>query len=312
MPKKQKKSKRLWFLIALIALVASAPNAMITRIFVSGPIDSFLWVVVRALLVAVILLPLVVARWSKFIKTRARLRAVLFNGVLMAAALISHAQAIALSSASYVSTIVLLYPIILVVISSFMFKERITRRIMAGVGIAACGGSVLVLLPFAFSGGDYEVNTPATLLSVTNLFTFAFAIAGTRKLNNQGVSIPFQIGVNSIIMAIIACVLFWLFGDPSHVQIDMWFIMAAIYSSVGIMLLARWLSTLAFGHVGAALFGALTYVESFLAILLPVFILGETLSITMVIGGILIMAGIYILEYYKHPTSKHHVAHRHQ
>ena len=75
----------------------------------------------------------------------------------------------------------------------------------------------------------------------------------------------------------------------------------ATYSGVGVMLLIRWASTAAYSHIGGVMMGAFNYVEVFLAILLPVFILGEKLSLSMVIGGVLIVAGVYLLGNHKNP-----------
>lgn len=305
--KKYSVKKHFWTWVALISLALASPNVMIIRMFVSESVDPFFWVLVRSFTVAIVCLPLLII-WRNKLANPKILRAVLLSGLMMTVAIIAHTKAIELSSASYVAVIALAYPIFLVTISAWMFKERITRRALAGIGLGALGGVALVLLPLAASAGSIEFNLPATILGIVNLLGFTLATANMRRLSEQKVPLVLQIGVSSVIMMLVAGFLVVTYGvqPPEEVGLDFW--MAAIYSGIGVMLLIRWASTAAYSHVGGVVMGAFNYVEVFLAILLPVFILGEKLSISMVIGGTLIVAGVYLLEHHKNPA---HLNHRH-
>lgn len=305
--KKYSVKKHFWTWVALISLALASPNVMIIRMFVSESVDPFFWVLVRSFTVAIVCLPLLII-WRNKLANPKILRAVLLSGLMMTVAIIAHTKAIELSSASYVAVIALAYPIFLVTISAWMFKERITRRALAGIGLGALGGVALVLLPLAASAGSIEFNLPATILGIVNLLGFTLATANMRRLSEQKVPLVLQIGVSSVIMMLVAGFLVVTYGvqPPEEVGLDFW--LAAIYSGIGVMLLIRWASTAAYSHVGGVVMGAFNYVEVFLAILLPVFILGEKLSISMVIGGTLIVAGVYLLEHHKNPA---HLNHRH-
>lgn len=305
--KKYSVKKHFWTWVALISLALASPNVMIIRMFVSESVDPFFWVLLRSFTVAIVCLPLLII-WRNKLANPKILRGVLLSGIMMTVAIIAHTKAIELSSASYVAVITLAYPIFLVTISAWMFKERITRRALAGIGLGALGGVALVLLPLAASAGSIEFNLPATILGIVNLLGFTLATANMRRLSEQKVPLVLQIGVSSVIMMLVAGFLVVIFGiqPPKEVGLDFW--LAAIYSGIGVMLLIRWASTAAYSHVGGVVMGAFNYVEVFLAILLPVFILGEKLSISMVIGGTLIVAGVYLLEHHKNLA---HLNHRH-
>lgn len=298
--KKYFTKKSFWIWISLVSLALASPNVMIIRMFVAGDVDPFFWVLMRSLTVAIVCLPLLIM-WRKKLSKPEILRDVIFSGAMMAIAIIAHTKAIELSSASYVAVIALAYPIFLVTISAWMFRERITRRALAGIGLGALGGAMLVLLPLAVSTGSIGFNLPATILGLINLVGFTLATANMRRLNEQNVPLALQIGVSSIMMVLVAGLLMMVGGiqPPVKMGLDLW--LAAIYSGVGVMLLIRWASTVAYSHIGGVMMGAFNYVEVFLAILLPVFILGEKLSLSMVIGGVLIVAGVYLLGNHKNP-----------
>lgn len=299
MPKNKQKIRQFWFWAALAALLFAAPNTMIIRIFVSDGIDPLLWVILRSSVVFAACIPLII-RYRRYLMDFGRLRTMLMGGIMMSIAVISHAKAIELSSASYVAVTTLAYPIILIAISAILLKEKITRRVLAGISLGALGGSVLLLVPLLISGGgSVEFNALATLLSFVNLVAFAISIVTMRRLNEDKVPLVLQIGVNAAIMAVLAGILIGITSAPISLPQSPLAWLAVLYSGIGVMLFSRWISTRAFHYVGAATLGALTYVEVFAAILLPVFILGERLSASMVIGGMLILAGVYLLEHHK-------------
>ena len=83
-------------------------------------------------------------------------------------------------------------------------------------------------------------------------------------------------------------------------------IATAVYSGVAVLLIARSLNVVTYEHIGSAVVGALDYLEKLLAILIPVVILHETLSVEMVLGGALILCGVYMAEHHKVNTHKQH------
>jgi len=88
--------------------------------------------------------------------------------------------------------------------------------------------------------------------------------------------------------------------------------LAVGYSGIVVALIGRALNVWSYERVGGAVMSALGYLETFVAILIPVVVLNEKLSPEMVIGGVLILFGVYIVEHHKHPHAKHHISLRHQ
>lgn len=288
-----------WFWAALVALLFAAPNPMIIRIFVAESIDPFFWVFARAFAATVISVPFTLCFIRRVSWSHRVLLRMVFIGMLMSVAIIAHTKAIQISSASYVSIITLIYPIVLIGISALLFREMITRRILASIGFGVMGSLVLLVVPLLVSRGSMEFNGWATVLSVMNLVLFACATAMMRQLSNRHVPLIVQIAISSCIMTLLSGVFVVLTGAMPAVALDTSFWVAVVYSGGGVMVVTRLISTMSYIHVGAATVGILNYVEAFLAIILPVVVLGENVSITMVIGGALILAGVYILEHRK-------------
>lgn len=310
MSQNKQHSKKFWLWAALLALLFAVPNPMITRMFVAEAIDPIFWVFARAGVAMFASLPFALYQIHRVPKGRMTVLQILAVGVLTGLSVIFHTEAIRISSASYVSIVALLYPIILIAVSVWAFKEAVTRRILAGVGFGVIGGVVLLIVPLVFSKGSMEFNVWATVLSICNLVFLAIATAIMRKMSERQVPFSVQICSSSLIIAIIAgAIILGGGGTAIPETIDGNFWVAIVYAGIGVTIFTRAISMAAYTHLGAATIGVLHYVQVFLAIALPVVILGETVSISMVLGGVLILVGVYILEHHKHHSRQSMTAH---
>ncbi len=304
-------TRKKWLGIALIWAVAGAPNATIIRTAVDI-VDPFMWNIIRLTPVFLVTLPWIIKTWPTIRKPKV-FPYVLSSGLSMAVALVCLVLAIKTSQASYVSIITLLIPIATIVLSSFFLKERITRRAAAGVALAALGGMTLVVLPLALAKGAISFYPLATLFGLINCFSFALAMVLIRRCDQVAhVPLAATIGIGALFTVIISGLLFFVTGHAAHpVRINESVLWAALYSGAWVALIGRILNVQIFEKLGAATSGAIVYFETLLAIIIPVFVLHEKLSITMVVGGIFILLGLYIIEHHKHSHARlHFVWHR--
>lgn len=304
-------SRKKWLGIALLWAVMGAPSATITRAVVDS-LDPFVWNMLRLAPVFIVTIPWIIKAWPT-IRQRQVIGYVLGAGVSMAVAFVSFVLAIKFSQASYASIIMLFTPIIIIVLSALFLKERITRRAIAGVTLAALGGMTLVVLPLALAKGAISFYPLATAFGLLNCLSFGFAIVLMRRCDEVAhVSLAANIGIGALFTAILSGLLYLMLGNGGQpIHIDSSVLWAALYSGAWVALIGRILNVEIFEKLGAATTGAVTYFETLMAIILPVFILHEKLSITMVIGGICIMLGLYIIEHHKHSSARlHFVWHR--
>lgn len=300
------KKKLSWFWVAVVSVALLAPNNTVIRIGVNDA-DPYYWIFVRSLAIAVVCLPFML-RGVRAIKTA--LKDTLIAAGMFTFAIITYTVAIYLSSASYTAIITLLSPILFVVISSYMFKEKVSRRSVAGVSLAMAGAMALVVLPVAMHQNTVAFYPLATLLTFLQCFAYVLGTIYMRKANEDGVSMGAVIGVTALVTVVVASLLFTTFGDYTRIPTNGSFWLAVLYSGVIATCLARALNVLSYEHIGAVPIAALTYLETFVAILIPVFILGETLSSTMIIGGILILLGVFVVEHHNKSPAKHRTINR--
>lgn len=302
--------KYKWFLVALVAVMLAAPNATIIRSTVLHA-DPFYFTMWRFILIGLICLPFMIRTRRKLLDSGAR-RDVVIASIALSIALITYALAILHSQASYVSIITLASPIIFIALSSKIFHEKFSRRVAAGITLAMIGAMTLVILPIALSQNGTAFYPLATLLALTNSVGYTISIIFMRRANERGVTMPSIIGVSAWFAVAFSLILFMLFGDKTSTPVDLSFWLAVVYSGIVVALIGRALNVWSYEHVGGAVMSALGYLETFVAILIPVVVLNEKLSPEMVIGGVLILFGVYIVEHHKHPHAKHHITLRHQ
>lgn len=300
------KKNTAWFWVAAVSVLLLAPNNTIIRIGVTHA-DPYYWIFVRSVSVLIVCLPFIV-RDVKKIRTASK--DLLVAATTFTFAIITYTIAIYLSQASYVAIITLVTPILFVVISSYILKEKISRRSVAGVSLAMAGAMVLIVLPIAMQQNAMVFYPLATVLALVQCVAYVFGTIYMRKANEDGVSMGAVIGTTALVTTLVSGGLYAAIGDHTQAPNNIGFWLAVVYSGVVATCLARALNVLSYEHIGVVPIAALTYLETFVAILIPVLVLGETLSPPMVIGGVLILVGVYVVEHHKHPRSKHHYINR--
>lgn len=298
-----------WFVVALIAVLASAPNAMVVRVAVVDA-DPLYWAFVRFAIGAVVMLPIALLIVKREHIRRAGKDA-LIAGVAMSVALLCYTYAIYYSQASYVSILTMVTPVVIILISARFFREVITRRKVAGVMLAMIGALVIAVLPFVATGQITTAVYPlATVLTLVNSVMFALSFIYTRKSNEAGMPMFGVLGIVCMIGVLITAPAHFMFGEATY-STDVNFYLAAFYSAVGVSILFRAVTITAYKRIGAIPIAALQYVETLVAVALPILIINERLSIEMVIGGLMILTGVYVIESHKTRHAKRHMLHRH-
>lgn len=288
--------------MALLGAVIAAPNGTVVKLAVGG-LDPFLMNVLRFAFVALVCAPFV---WRERYKlTRHNLRLILIAGLYLAVAVSSFVQAVKASQANYVSIVALLTPIVLLIYSVKLYGEKLSQRTVSGITLAALGGCVLVLLPLADASGGAQFYPLATVLMLMNCLSYPIALLTLKKANETGLSMISLIGLSSLVVAAIsAALLLTIGGDVTAPSGTEWF--SIVYSGLAVALLGRMCKVWSYEHIGAAATSAVMYVETFLAILLPVLVLREHIAAGTVIGGTLVLLGVYLVESHKLLAHRHH------
>jgi drug/metabolite transporter (DMT)-like permease len=269
-------------------------------------LDPIVFNSLRFALIAIVTLPYVMYVRRTFTKTNVKYA--LLMGITMTVAALSYVGAISLSQASYVAVIALGMPIVFILYSIGMTGERVRSRSIAGVSLAIVGAFVVVAWPLIFSGGLGSYSVWATVLALVDVFVFPLAIIFSRKANEHGMPIMASFGISSVVVAIASGVLaLAIVGVSAFESVgNMQTIIAVVYSAICVALIARLLNVMSYERLGSVVTAGLSYIENLLAILLPLLILGEIITLELIAGGLLILVGVYIAE-----TQHHSKKHRH-
>lgn len=302
--KKQIKNKSFWFGVGLAAALLTGPNMTVLKVL-SGEIEPLALNAMRSLILIIVTIPFMLLAWKKYSKQN--VSHALMAGICMTIAVTSAIYALKYSQASYVVVLALMSPIMLILLSKRMIKERISRRAVMGISIAALGALIAVALPIMIkTGASFTFYPLATILIAINCIFFPLGIIYLRKAHEAGLPLTAASGITSVVILVvcgtISLVLHGVTTEQfNNLTTNMW--LAVLYSSVIVAFVARIMSVSSFERIGSVATSGLSYINTIIAIIIPVLILDEQLSSAVVLGGALILLGVYLTEQHR---SRHH------
>ncbi len=199
---------------------------------------------------------------------------------------------LARTSVGHAAIVIALMPLLVLLLAAYLGQERITLRKMVGMLIAVAGVAVLQLSKPPGSG--------ATLLGDFCIFLCSLAFAIFAVKSKQYTKQYGALTINSIAYAGGALVLLpstsflafhFDFSRPRAAA--RW---SLVYRAVFGGVLAYLIYYYALIYIPASRVSAFSYLQPLGATLLAVPLLGELISTTLVIGGILVLTGVYVTE----------------
>ncbi len=311
-----KKNKQKYFIYGLIACVIGSANATVIR-HTTYSVDAIYFNFLRYCLAAIVCLPFFI-RYSHKLNLK-NVRYSLFSGIALFVATICYVIAIQLSQATYVTLLTLLNPIMLVVLTLRLTKDRVKMKHLAGFSIAAFGALLVVTGPLIAKGnttfGFYPV---ATIMILINAVAFPLGIIYARKAGESRKKLPLisTIFIQASVIAALSFATSLAINNSTrgffNANITMPVVIGAIYSGIGVGVVDRLLTITSYRNIGAAINGGLAYLGIFLSITISVMVLNEKLSLIALVGGGMILLGIYVSEKHLNPQRKHRsLLHRH-
>jgi drug/metabolite transporter (DMT)-like permease len=188
----------------------------------------------------------------------------------------------------------LLSPILISVASTALLKEHLSRRQILGIGIAATGTFTVIAgggLSYQ-SGREFFIGT--LILLLTPLLWTAYTVVGKRMMRKYD---PFLIVGYVSILGGLSLIPFSLAeGSLQHIltlSLNSWF--AILFLALGCSLLGYYIWFHAVRHIGAAVTSSFLFAEPLVTALLAVTVVEEELTIYILLGGLLILAGVYLV-----------------
>lgn len=184
-------------------------------------------------------------------------------------------------------------PISMAILSRIFLKEKISRSQIAGLSIAVVGVVVLVLhgdfiqlTRMTFTIGDIWMLTAAFLFAV-----YSILIRNRPEHFGQKFCMASMLifGVSSLTAPMIP-----VFLKPTYQLPEMNILLTIVYIAVVPTLIGYMFWNKSIEHIGAARAGIVYYSIPLFSSIEAVFLLGETVQISQVLGGILIIGGILL------------------
>lgn len=301
------KSKQKWFWICLVAALLSAPNALVLH-HTSATLDPLLINAVRFGLAGFVFLPILFRDMPRLLMSKKSYWRLFLTAFSLAVTGVAYVIALGAGPASYVSILFLLTPIALVLYARRIANETIPPSAIAGITLAAIGAMLMILLPLLeTTGGKFAFYPIATAAALIAALTYPASVVLAKNTNKRyRVHILSIVSFSSLLTALVSIALWYVTRSDHTVTVSTVDIWALIYAGLVVLGLSRVLTLQGYKYVSTPVLSSLYYFESFLAIVLPVLLLHESLSPEMVIGGSLILLGVYTVEHHKSKRHKHH------
>jgi transporter family protein len=297
-------SRTWWFIWAVIAVILSVPNGIFVKIGTDS-LDPIVFNTNRFLILSLVLAPYI---WHKR-KTisKKNFKFALYTGISTIFITGSYVKAISLGSVSFLSLFNLITPLIFILYSVLIMKEKLKRNSIIGLLIAAIGAFILIGLPL-IDGRSIDSNTPviASIYALIEAVLFPLLIILPKKANDHGMPVMMAFAIAAVINAFFYLTLMIFTGQTGQLFVSIQsssILISCIYSAIVVGFFARWLNVITYEKLGSVVIAILSYAQYVLAVIAPIIILGESFSAVSAISGILILVGIIIAE--KHHSQIH-------
>lgn len=181
-------------------------------------------------------------------------------------------------------------PLWVALIALVFWKERLSVRFWIGLALAIIGAAIVIsmdlLLHPHLSGGDF--------LALASSFFYAGFFLITQRGRSHFETITYT-WLAALVSALVLLLMAWLFGFPilGYSSTNyLIFLGAALISHVG----GYFSLTYALGHLPASIVSPTMIVQPILTALLAIPILGEMLTPSQWLGGLMVLCGIYLVN----------------
>lgn len=275
-------------------LLASTLNGLtspVTKIgLVSIPPLSFAFI--RFLIAGILILPFLVGR--KDLKSLWKLMPL---SLLMSFNIILFILGIKTTTATISQILYAVSPLLVGLFLFILFKERLTKEKVIGIAIGFLGVVIIVLLPVLEKGAKFSGDLRGNILIICGAVLSSLYLIYSKKAHTDTFP-PFIITSSFILVTCV--ILLPLFLFESVVYSGWWnsltpsSILALIYISTASTILTYLLLQYSIKHGGSILASMQHYLVPSLAFLFSFFLLGEQLTMGLIVGGVLALLGVYI------------------
>lgn len=278
-------------ILLLVTVVIWGWSFVATKILVAelGPVEIF---ALRLLIGLPVVGAVLFLRRVPVRLTRTDIRSLVLGGAILTLHQLVQLAGLVTATATNSGWIIAASPLALAVLSSILLRERIGWSGVAGIVIATTG--IVLLISRGHVTDVRWLQSRGDWLVLVSAHTWAVYTVATRDVARRRDPLAVTFGI-LLVAAVFAAVLFAARGDVARVHsLSRRGIAALLYLAVPGMALGQWCWQEGVARLGAARTGVYLYVEPLATVILAVPLLGEPLGPFTVLGGALVLAGVYV------------------
>ena len=188
----------------------------------------------------------------------------------------------------------LLSPILIAVLSARIFREKLTKRQISGIGIAAAGTFLVITGGILNFQGDREFFFGSLILLSTPALWTAYSLVGKKVLEKYD---SFLVVAYVTMLGGLFLLPFSLAEDSLHqiftMSLHAW--LAVLFLSITCSVIGYYVWFYVLKRVGAAATSSFLFAEPLVTVLFAVVFVGEEVSFFVLLGGLLIFVGVYLV-----------------
>ena len=194
-------------------------------------------------------------------------------------------------------------PLIAAVSAKFLIGEPLSIKKISGILVGLFGVFIIALLPSFEKKTALAGNISGNFLILIACFAFALYTVGSRHLISQKKYSPLTITATLTFITMLISFPFFLFET---VSINKWWlnlqpssVLALLYVAIVSTIITYLLNQYAIKHGGAVFASTTLYLQPLFAYLSAAVLLGERLTEGLIIGGVLILFGVFLSAFKK-------------
>ncbi len=248
----------------------------------------------RMLIGLPILGAVVLIRKAKFNFTRKEWLSLMLGSAVLTAHFLIQITGLKYTTATNTGWIISITPLILAVISYFFLKEVLGKWAIIGIAVATLG--VLLL----FSKGNFSsivwLRSTGDWLILVSAHTWAIYTVVIRTVTKTKDPLAVTFAVLLPTFIIMVGYLIWHNQWPAYTSLPMDATISLLVLAVLATALAQWFWQEGVAKIGAAKSGIFLYLEPLSSTALGVAYLNEPFGLFTAIGGLMVLAGVYLAE----------------
>ena len=191
--------------------------------------------------------------------------------------------------------IIAVAPLIIIAASIIFLKEKLRAKILIGTLISLGGVILIILRPIIESGGiDGNVLGNLMILGATLCFVAQSILLKKLTIRNDPLGLTFWMFLIGVIPLL--PFVFYELQDFSISNLNSQAIIGIIYGTVFAAAIAHFTFIYGLKYIKASEVGIFTYIDPIATAIVAIPLLDEKITITYLMGSILVFLGIYVAE----------------